>query len=93
MSWYLSQIVDVPDKGKGVVTLVRVGKDDLICEYCGDLVTYQEAKQRENKYLKEHDGDSEYQGYMFFFNYSGKKFWYVYGTSLNLHDYEYSLLL
>ncbi len=68
--------MDVPDKGKGVVTLISVAKDDLICEYCGDLVTYQEAKHREERYLEEYD-DSEYQGYMFFFNYSGNKFWYV----------------
>ena len=74
--------MDIPEKGKGVVTLVSVEKDDLICEYCGDLVTHQEAEQREEKYL-EKNSDSEYQGYMFFFNYSGNKFWYVY--MYNIH--------
>lgn len=87
--------MDVPEKGKGVVTLVSVEKDDLICEYCGDLVTHKEAEQREEKYLEE-NSDSEYQGYMFFFNYSGNKFWYVYSTSINLHNitvYYYTVLM
>ena len=79
--------MDVPDKGKGVVTLIGVEKDDLICEYyCGDLVTYQEAKQSEERYLEEY-GDSEYQGYMFFFNYSGNKLWYVYYHTYNITMY------
>ena len=78
--------MDVPDKGKGVVTLIGVEKDDLICEYCGDLVTYQEAKQREERYLDEY-GDSEYQGYMFSFYYSGNKLWYVYYHTYNITMY------
>ena len=72
---------------KGVVTLIGVEKDDLICEYCGDLVTFQEAKQREERYLEEY-GDSEYQGYMFF-NYSGNRLWYVYYHTYNITMYMY----
>ena len=78
--------MDVLDKGKGVVTLISVEKDDLICEYCGDLVIFQEAKQREERYLEE-CGDSEYQGYIFFFNYSGNKLWYVYYHTYNITMY------
>lgn len=37
--------MDVPEKGKGVVTLVSVEKDDLICEYCGELMTHKRERR------------------------------------------------
>ena len=63
-------------KGKGVVDKVEVDKDSYICEYTGDIITYEEAKTREEKYLGEHDLKGlEYRGYIFFFHHHGKKLW------------------
>ena len=67
---------DFPNKGKGVVAKVNIDKDSYICEYTGDIITYKEAKTREEKYLSDHDSKGiEYRGYIFFFYHSGKKLW------------------
>ena len=87
--------MDVPEKGKGVVTLVSVEKDDLICEYCGELMTHKRVKEREENYLKK--SSSSYEGYIFFFEYQGNKFWYVESIYVNLRNmitvYYYTVLM
>ena len=41
------QVSDIPGKGKGVVTTRKYSKGEFICEYVGELLPYQEAKERE----------------------------------------------
>ena len=62
--------MDIPGKGKGVVAAKNFHKGDFICEYVGELLPYQEAKEREEKYLKK--SKRSYKGYMFFFEYKNK---------------------
>lgn len=37
-------IEDIPGKGKGIVALQRIPKNNFICEYSGDLIELEEAK-------------------------------------------------
>ena len=67
------QVSDIPGKGKGVVTTRKYSKGEFICEYVGELLPYQEAKEREEKYIKESEGP--YKGYMYFFSIKNKTFW------------------
>lgn len=70
------KVKDIPNKGMGVVAKVKIDQDSYICEYTGDIITYEEAKSREEKYLGEHDVKGlDYQGYIFFFHHYGKKLW------------------
>ena len=67
---------DIPNKGKGVIAKVELNKDSYVCEYTGDLITYEEAKIREEKYLGNCDlNGQEYHGYIFFFHHHGNKLW------------------
>ena len=75
------QIVDIPGKGKGVVAKADYKKNEFICEYVGELLPYEKAVQREERYIAEHPGT--YKSYMFFFNFKGKRFWLVKQTGLS----------
>ena len=78
---FLIQVVDIPGKGKGVVAKAHYKKKEFICEYVGELLPYEKAVEKEEKYLAEHQGT--YKGYMFFFNFKGKRFWLVKHTGLS----------
>ena len=64
-------VVEVKGKGRGVVSTRRFVKGDLICEYSGELISYEEAKTREEQYSK-----NESVGcYMYYFEHRGRKLW------------------
>jgi len=60
----------IPEKGRGVFAGKVFLKGDYVCEYAGDLIEVQEAKEREIEYEK----DPEIGSYMFFFQYKSKKY-------------------
>ena len=59
----------------GVKANIDFVRDDVVCEYVGDVITYEEAKTREERYLRECSDEDTYKGYMFFFSYGGSKLW------------------
>ena len=67
-------MIDIPGKGKDVVAKLNTDKESYICEYTGEIISYEEAKTREEKYLSDHDNKGlDYRGYIFFFYHCGKK--------------------
>lgn len=68
---HIFQCIDIEGKGKGVVTTRPFTKDELICEYSGELITYEQAKKREEKY----EEDSSIGCYMYYFVYKTNKLW------------------
>lgn len=68
------QVVDIPGKGKGVVAKADYKKKEFICEYVGELLPYEKAVEKEERYLAV---QGTYKGFMFFFNFKGKKLWLV----------------
>ena len=43
---------DVKNNGKGVITTREFIKDEFICEYPGERISYQDALQREKEYIR-----------------------------------------
>lgn len=71
------EVIDVEGKGKGVVAGRDFQKGDYICEYAGDLITREEAENRERKYLADaerHQLD-EMMCYMYYLRHQGKVWW------------------
>ena len=66
------KVVDIKCKGRGVVSTRIFKKDDFLCEYAGECISFKEAKSRENEYLKCPDVGS----YMYYFTFDNKKLWY-----------------
>lgn len=62
--------------GYGVVTTAPFCRGDYVCEYSGDLITKEQAKDRENMYIEEDRkaGIEEPMCYMYFLDYKGKKY-------------------
>lgn len=67
------EVVEVEGKGKGVVATRCIKKDDLICEYSGELLPQKEAKKREEVYSE----NPEIGCFMYFFSHKERKWWYV----------------
>ena len=64
-------MVHIEGKGRGVVSTRHFIKDELVCEYSGELISYEEAKNREEEYGK----DTSIGCYMYYFKYKTKKLW------------------
>ncbi len=60
-------------KGLGVITTVPREKGDFICEYSGELISFDKAKKKEADYSK----DSDVGCYMYYFEHKNTKYWYV----------------
>ena len=58
-------------KGKGVVSTRSFTRGELICEYSGELISYEEAKAREERYST----DETIGCYMYYFEHRGTKLW------------------
>ena len=63
----------VEGKGRGVVSTTPLKRGDFVCEYSGELITFDEAKRRE----KDYSDDSSIGCYMYYFEYKNTKYWYV----------------
>ncbi|CAF0834099.1 unnamed protein product [Brachionus calyciflorus] len=62
------EIRHMPDKGRGVFSCKYFKKGDFVCEYAGEMISYQLAKKREEMYAQ----DSSIGCYMYFFEYKSK---------------------
>ena len=58
-------------KGRGVFTTRPFRKGECVCEYAGDLLSVEAAKEREDKYKE----DPLIGSYTFYFEFQGKKMW------------------
>lgn len=65
------RVVEVEGKGRGVVSTRYFSRGELICEYSGELISYEEAKTREELYSK----DESVGCYMYYFEHKGTKLW------------------
>lgn len=65
------KVVEVEGKGRGVVSTRPFKKGELVCEYSGKLITYEEAKKKEEEYSK----DSDIGCYMYYFTHKTTKLW------------------
>ena len=61
----ICQVVEVKGKGRGVITTRKFKKGELLCEYTGNLLTYEEGIKKEREYAK----DANIGCYMYFFRY------------------------
>ena len=59
--------IDIEGKGKGVICSRRLEKGQFVCEYAGDLISEDEALEREAKYAKE----VHVHCYMYFLRHNG----------------------
>lgn len=62
---------NTPEKGRGVVTTKVFAKGDILCEYAGELLSHEEAIEREHTY----EDDPNIGSYMYFFKYKSRKLW------------------
>jgi len=58
------------EKGRGIFAGKSFKRGDFVCEYAGELIPAQEAREREIEYEKDPDIGS----YMYFFEYRNKKY-------------------
>ena len=64
-------MIEVEGKGRGVVSTRPFQRGGLICEYSGELISYEEAKKREVDY----SNDESIGCYMYYFSHKNKKLW------------------
>lgn len=64
------EVVEYPDKGRGVITTRSLKRGEFVLEYFGELIGYEEAKRREGIYA-----DKENIGcYMYYFKCKNKQY-------------------
>ena len=61
-------------KGRGVVSTRRFSRGELVCEYSGELISLEEAREREAEYGK----DPSVGCYMYYFSHKSNKLWQVF---------------
>jgi histone-lysine N-methyltransferase SETD8 len=61
-------------KGTGVKNTKPFKRGDFVCEYAGDLISSEEAMERERQYNKEDEGKApeDIKCYMYFLKFKGK---------------------
>ena len=64
--------MELPGKGRGVVSTQDIPKNTFICEYVGELITWKQAVIREEEHEKA--GNTE-RCYMYYFPHKGVKLW------------------
>ncbi len=81
------RVVDVVDKGRGVVTVCPFSKGEFLCEYSGELITEKEAKEREQEYSE----DATVGCYVYYFSHKSSRWWYVLVLTIRVHVINSSL--
>lgn len=64
------EIVEIENKGRGVIATKVFHRGDFVVEYAGDLIDLTEAKRRDSKYTK----DPTKGCYMYYFNFKNKNY-------------------
>ena len=54
-----------------MVSTRSFSRGELVCEYSGELISYEEAKRREEEYGR----DASIGCYMYYFSYKTSKLW------------------
>jgi SET domain-containing protein len=60
----------IENKGRGIFACKKFYRGDFVCEYAGEMISYQMAKKREEMYSQ----DSSIGCYMYFFEYKSKSY-------------------
>lgn len=64
------EIKVLEEKGRGIFATRDFERGDFICEYAGEMISYKQAKKREEMYAQ----DSKIGCYMYFFEYKSKQY-------------------
>lgn len=64
------EVQEVEGKGRGVFAKRNFARGQFVCEYAGELISYEAAKEREKFY----EGKTEFGCYMYYFNFKDKKY-------------------
>lgn len=64
------EVCDIEEKGRGVFATRPFNKNEFICEYAGDLISYKEAKKREKTY----SDDKDIGCYMYYLEHKNTKY-------------------
>merc|ERR1712062_248502 len=64
------EVINFPDKGRGVVSTKKFRKGDFVVEYAGDIVSWEEAGKREQKYAN----TPEVGCHMYYYTAGGKNY-------------------
>jgi [histone H4]-lysine20 N-methyltransferase SETD8 len=64
------EVRNVPNKGRGIFATRSFARGEFVCEYAGEMITYQLAKKREELYAE----DTNVGCYMYYFEYKSKQF-------------------
>lgn len=67
------QVVDVEEKGKGVMSTRKFKKGELLCEYRGECLSLKAARCREKEYLQMPESGC----FMYYFTYKHMTLWLV----------------
>jgi SET domain-containing protein len=62
------EIRHIENKGRGIFATKKFYRGDFVCEYAGEMISYQAAKNREEAYAQ----DPSIGCYMYFFEYKSK---------------------
>ncbi|XP_064461175.1 N-lysine methyltransferase KMT5A-like isoform X1 [Ornithodoros turicata] len=64
------EVIELDDKGRGVITTKHVRAGEFVLEYAGELISVHEAKEREHIYAK----DNSIGCYMYYFTCRNKQY-------------------
>lgn len=64
------EVQEVEGKGRGIFAKQDFCRGEFVCEYAGELISYEDAKEREKFY----EGKTEFGCYMYYFTFKNKKF-------------------
>ena len=65
------KVVQLKEKGRGVISTNFIPRGTMICEYAGLLRSKEEAMSMEKEYKK----DQTIGCYIYYFTYRGEKYW------------------
>ena len=73
ISYVVFQVVEIENKGRGVIASKIFKRGDFVVEYAGDLIDLKTAKQKEADYSK----DPDIGCYMYYFTHKSVNYWLV----------------
>ena len=68
---FVIKVVDTREKGRGIVSTHFIPTGTYVCEYAGELLTAEKAKEREVEY----ENNNHIGCYMYHFQFKGEKYW------------------
>ena len=65
----VSKVTVVPGKGRGIITRRAYAPSEFVCEYVGELITFNDGRRREMEY------DQSLGSFLYFFHHNAKGWW------------------